>query len=544
MKRKLSLLMGAVLTSVGLAMPASAAAFVDLGPWMPSGQVDVGTTSVVGGLTFYNFWFSQDDVVTVTGISMGGDDGDDFAVSSDGCTGVPLGAWHSQSACGVTFAFTPTRLGLEKATVNFAYTSTLAGSGTVSKAIDAVGGPVGELCGFRSYPLSVAFWNTYVGQTSYLGEFERLVIRNCGTVDLHVSDIELAGADAGDFVLGPETCIGAYDPLPAYSACDVDLAFHPLSSGVKEATVTISSDGANAPQVLTLTGIAVPHGDLGVSISSTPDPDPAERGGLITYSVTVTNHGPSISEQAYAGFWFSYPGSFEAEPPGATCEPFYWGGPGMTCLVPIGDLEPNASATFSAAVRVGASGIPGEPSASALVGSNATADLGYDNNVASVANTIADTEPPTVRYDFNESPYALDEFVYIQCTAEDNAGIDWSRTNCDSIVGPAYTFDPGPHVYTATAYDLAGFQAEGSTTLLVEATYPTMRYLTSLWVTKAGVLKAALSLLDSAAAAEVRGNDKAEAGKLAEYRGLIQAQSGKSITPENAAILVKWATDL
>lgn len=179
-----------------------------------------------------------------------------------------------------------------------------------------------------------------------------------------------------------------------------------------------------------------------------------------------------------------------------------------------------------------------------MIGSSGTADLGYDNNVMYVSNGVPDTEPPTVRFMNNQSPYGLEQWVDIACSAEDNAGIDWDRTTCPYISGPAYGFNLGAQTFYATAYDLAGHRADASTTLEVRPDYLSMKNLTAQWVSKPGVAKSALAILDGAAKADASGNLKAEAGKLGEYRSLLLAQSGKAITAENAQTLIKFSYGL
>jgi hypothetical protein len=541
MRRGATVVLTLALAMVSLAAPASVAAFVTLGPWFPAGQVPGGSTALIGGQTFYNVWLDADDVVSVTSVSLSGTDAADFSFGADGCTGMSLGASLPNSTCSVTIAFTPTRVGLETATIRYAYTSTSSGSGTIDQPIDAIGGPVGELCGFRSYPMTVAFADTFVGQSAFLGEFDRLRIVNCGTADLHVTDVVVSGADAEDFVLGPNTCTGTYPQFEGL--CYADLAFQPASPGQKEAIVTVYSDGVSAPQVLTITGFARAVADLGVSITALPNPDPAVRGGQIDYSITVTNYGPNTSEQSFVAWGFFYPGEFESVSPEASCDRFYPGSPGMGCIVWLPDVLPNGAFTFTATARIGTSGIPAQLDAYATIGSSGTADLGYENNFMTVTNSLPDIEPPTVRFDNNQSPYSLEQWVDIPCIAEDNAGIDWSRTYCPYTSGPAYSFDLSQTI-NAIAYDLVGYRADASTTLVVRPDYPSMKNLTAQWISKAGVAKSALGLLESAAKAEARGNANAEAGKLGEYRSLIQAQSGKAITVEFARILMRFSFGL
>lgn len=159
----------------------------------------------------------------------------------------------------------------------------------------------------------------------------------------------------------------------------------------------------------------------------------------------------------------------------------------------------------------------------------AVVDPGFDEFRA------PDAVPPTVAYTGNAGTYAVDEQVDITCTATDNIGVVW--TDCANIDGLAWTFGLGSHPYSASATDAAGNTGYGSTTFDVIATYPSMTNLTNEWVLNAGVAKQLASILAAAARAEARGNLKAEASILGEYRALLRAQSGKAITAAHAKIL-------
>lgn len=116
-------------------------------------------------------------------------------------------------------------------------------------------------------------------------------------------------------------------------------------------------------------------------------------------------------------------------------------------------------------------------------------------------------------------------------------------TSC-SLGSWAWELGLGHYTLVASATDAAGTSASSSLTFDVVSTYPAVSNLTRVWVGKAGLVKDLVALLDAAAAAESRGQVKAEAGKLAEYRELVASQSGKSVKPADAERLVAFTLGL
>jgi CSLREA domain-containing protein len=77
-----------------------------------------------------------------------------------------------------------------------------------------------------------------------------------------------------------------------------------------------------------------------------------------------------------------------------------------------------------------------------------------------------DKTPPTVTYTGNAGTYTFDQTVNIACSAADNlSGV--GSTTCADISGPASSFGPGTHTFSATATDMAGNVGNGSTTFTV-----------------------------------------------------------------------------
>lgn len=153
-----------------------------------------------------------------------------------------------------------------------------------------------------------------------------------------------------------------------------------------------------------------------------------------------------------------------------------------------------------------------------------------------------DTAPPVVSYGEHADTYTVADTVHVSCTATDLLGI--STSTCADIDAVGWELGLGGHTFTATATDAIGNVGSGSTELSVIATYSSVADLTREWVTKAGVARDLLAILDGAADAEARGSYQAEAGKLADYRALVLAQAGKSISIARAGMLVAFAKAL
>ncbi len=94
---------------------------------------------------------------------------------------------------------------------------------------------------------------------------------------------------------------------------------------------------------------------------------------------------------------------------------------------------------------------------------------------------MRDATPPTVTYSGNAGSYAADQSVSITCSATDaTSGI--SVSNCQSITGPAYSFNIGANSFSARASDNAGNNASASVTFTVTATTGSLMQLTSRFV--------------------------------------------------------------
>jgi uncharacterized protein YkwD len=135
-------------------------------------------------------------------------------------------------------------------------------------ADSGVAAPIGSIGGWslelttiagigQAAPASTDFGSVTVGQSSPLQTF---TITNVGDAAMTIFDHTInptdlgSPADASNFTLGADTCIGQA-LLPA-ATCTVQVGFSPLSSGVKKAFLLLGNEGGGGT-VINLTGTAL-----------------------------------------------------------------------------------------------------------------------------------------------------------------------------------------------------------------------------------------------------------------------------------------------
>ncbi len=163
-----------------------------------------------------------------------------------------------------------------------------------------------------SAPLPSVYFGTGVaafGSTSLGGNISLPVaVFNGGEQNLTISDIEVQGADASQFVvqIGP-SCINSSIPpgplAPGQSPpCSVEVNFTPELGGVQEAYMAVWDNAPGSPQLLELKGTGVaPHATIApVNLNFGNQPVNTTR----TLPITLTNSGTqnlNISELLWSG---------------------------------------------------------------------------------------------------------------------------------------------------------------------------------------------------------------------------------------------------
>lgn len=147
-----------------------------------------------------------------------------------------------------------------------------------------------------------------------------------------------------------------------------------------------------------------------------------------------------------------------------------------------------------------------------------------------------DATAPTVTYSGGAGTYDILDDVAITCTAADNLSGVASHT-CADISGPAYSFALGANTFAATATDNAGNEGGASVSFTVGASFESLSELVAS-IAPQGVANRLSSILDAAARSAARGNENAKAGQVGAFINQVNAQTGKALTAEQAALLI------
>jgi uncharacterized repeat protein (TIGR01451 family) len=198
------------------------------------------------------------------------------------------GAWAHTTNC-------PALLGAgEDCTIGVTFAPTTTGSQTGSLRItsDATGSPhtvalsgTGIAPAIEIAPQSLDFGDQRVGTTSTARSF---TITNSGSDALTIDNLSIA--PKGEFEISNSTCPVNPDTLPATASCTVNITFTPGATGNRSATLTISSDAAEAPHTVDLSGVGVEPGAL-VSPASLDFGTEIVGTTSSAKTVTLTNNG-------------------------------------------------------------------------------------------------------------------------------------------------------------------------------------------------------------------------------------------------------------
>ncbi len=179
-------------------------------------------------------------------------------------------------------------------------------------------------------------------------------------------------------------------PLGNNAATSFDVVVTALNTGTLEATGSIAG-GQEDPDLSNNTEVEQTVyallSDLSVMITDSPDPVTPVAGGVITYTVTVKNGGPSAVEGAEATLTLDGTTSFVSASAGS-----HDGSPiGGVVTVPVGDLAPSAEYVFTVTAATLAAGR--SYAVAAVTHSGPQEDPAGNNNVAPTYTLVYDTLP-------------------------------------------------------------------------------------------------------------------------------------------------------
>jgi hypothetical protein len=204
------------------------------------GEVLVGRFS---GLQKFVVRNGGNDSLELGSMSIGGDDAGQFVLSQDGCSGQALAP---NATCAMKVRFVPTAPGALAASL---VVPSNAPSSPATTPLTGVG--LARPSAIINPP-AFAFATTATGRYTSLQKF---TLKNTGNADLHVTSVDITGADAGHFALSAASdgCTGR--TVAPNATCSVKARFAPAGAGSKTAALTISnSDGVPGAES-TLTGV-------------------------------------------------------------------------------------------------------------------------------------------------------------------------------------------------------------------------------------------------------------------------------------------------
>jgi hypothetical protein len=204
----------------------------------------------------------------ISSVLLSGANPSDFTIAPGGCS---TATYAANSICNITATFSPLGDGARNASIIIAddapgstQTVPLSGTGT--------GAPVPHPAAAITPP-ALAFSGVAQGATSNL---QNITVTSSGTGTLHISSVQLSGANASDFKM-TDGCTASGGYVPG-QACTISLGFTPSVQGTRFATLTITDDAANSPQTVSISGN-----------SSAPTPSlTVNLYGTSSYSQTVT----------------------------------------------------------------------------------------------------------------------------------------------------------------------------------------------------------------------------------------------------------------
>ncbi|MGA3107731.1 MAG: choice-of-anchor tandem repeat GloVer-containing protein [Terriglobales bacterium] len=261
-------------------------------------------------------------------VTVSGGNAADYSVGANTCSGASLAP---EATCSVSVAFTPSNLGTESATLNFAdnaptspQTVSLSGTGVTDPAVTLS-------------PSSLSFSPQSVGTTSAP---QAISLTNMGAGLLSISGITASSS------FGESDNCGT--SLPAGKSCVINVVFAPIAAGVITGTLSVSDNAPNNPQTVSLNGTGTaPEASVSPASIAFNSQIVGQTSGA--QPITVSNTGNAaltISSVAISG---ANAADFAVASSGTTCVVNGTVTPGSGCIVNL-TFTPTAAGAWSAAV--------------------------------------------------------------------------------------------------------------------------------------------------------------------------------------------------
>ena len=148
---------------------------------------------------------------------------------------------------------------------------------------------------------------------------------------------------------------------------------------------------------------------------------------------------------------------------GVPSAPFGRVAPQVVAPAPVNVITSAGAVMLSGGFTTWLSGV------AALSATGTATDNAGNSTSVTVSGIKIDKTKPVITYTGNAGAYTVDQTVVITCHATD-ALSGLASDTCTGVNAPAYTLASGSHTLTATATDIAGNAANGSTTFTIGTT--------------------------------------------------------------------------
>ena len=210
-------------------------------PSLTFGEQQLFTTSPTQTLTISN---GGGGSLTVTSVSLDGANVGDFILTGQVCAGQQLGG--TTNACDFGVLFRPTAVGARTADIVI-----VTSVGTTRVTVSGTG--ISPAIGISDPSLD--FGTQVVGTRSAA---KPVTLTNNGGGSLAITSVTITEANAGDFILGGDTCGGR--TIGQGATCGFTVAFQPSGTGPRTATVTIADSSGAGTRTILLSGQGITGG--------------------------------------------------------------------------------------------------------------------------------------------------------------------------------------------------------------------------------------------------------------------------------------------
>jgi hypothetical protein len=248
------------LTGAGVAPPPPAPAVTVAPNPISFPTTTQGTTSSLIQVSVTN---SGNATLHISSVVLGGNNPGDFSM-----TNLCSGPYAANAACMITLTFTPLAAGQRSAVISITDDASNSPQSIPVSGMATAAPSTAPAVSFSSTNLSFAVITQGTSTAA-----QTVTVTSSGGGTLHISSVVLGGTNSGDFNMTNGCTAGAY---AVNSICTIGVSFAPLASGARAATVTLTDDAANSPQVINLGGFAnaaltlgaAPSGSTSATISA------------------------------------------------------------------------------------------------------------------------------------------------------------------------------------------------------------------------------------------------------------------------------------